>query len=191
MYFSPVLEIDVVDEVGPFLRQMNDRYKGFIKCNIGSLGYYMQKEIKREVRGGSPGGASFAQRRPHDIRAKLQKGSAARQWYGQMLRAVGYMYNEHSLFIGWTSKTAARYGAKQEEGFETPVTKSVRDRYKEAGVKLGNKKVIKTPARPFFEPMAAVLRPEIAPFMQRRLNEYVAGNVQYSKKARRKYKVYG
>ena len=94
--------------------------------------------------------------------------------------------------IGWTSRTAATYGRKQEEGYETPVTSAVRKRYREAGFKLSkNTKYLETPARPVFEPMAGVLQPQIAPYVQMKLYDYAEENVTYSKKARRKYKVYG
>jgi len=187
-----ILEIDVTDEVAPLLERMTAHNKSFLRSAAKSLGFFMQKEIKQEVKTGAPGGVSFAQRRPHKFRAALQGGSAARQWYGKMLRAIGYQYADGVVRIGWTSRTAATYGRKQEEGYETPVTSAVRKRYREAGFNLSkNTKYLETPARPVFEPMAGVLQPQIAPYMQMKLYDYAEENVTYSKKARRKYKVYG
>lgn len=186
------LEINVTDEIAPLLERMAAHNKGFLKSAAKSLGYFAQKEIKQEVRTGAPGGANFAERRPHKFRAALQGGSAARQWYGKMLRAIGYQYADGVVRIGWTSRTSAMYGRKQEEGYETPVTSAVRERYREAGFKIGNNtKYLITPARPVFEPMAGVLEPQIAPYIQQKLYDYAVENVEYSKKARRKYKVYG
>ena len=85
-----ILEIDVTDEVAPLLERMTAHNKSFLRSAAKSLGFFMQKEIKQEVKTGAPGGVSFAQRRPHKFRAALQGGSAARQWYGKMLRAIGY-----------------------------------------------------------------------------------------------------
>ena len=135
-----LLEINVTDEIAPLLERMAAHNKGFLKSAAKSLGYFAQKEIKEEVRTGAPGGANFAERRPHKFRAALQGGSAARQWYGKMLRAIGYQYADGVVRIGWTSRTAATYGRKQEEGFETEVTSAVRKRYREAGVALGKDK---------------------------------------------------
>ena len=185
-----LLEIDVTDEIAPLLERMTAHNRGFLKSAAKSLGYFMQKEIKQEVKTGAPGGANFVERRPHKFRAALQGGSAAKQWYGKMLRAIGYQYADGVVRIGWTSRTAATYGRKQEEGFETPVTSAVRER--KAGFSIGkNTKYLITPARPVFEPMAGVLEPQIAPYVQMKLYDYAEENVTYSKKARRKYKVYG
>ena len=72
------------------------------------------------------------------------------------------------------------------------MTSAVRERYRKAGFKIGNNtKYLVTPARPVFEPMAGVLEPQIAPYIQQRLYDYATENVEYSKKARKKYKVYG
>jgi hypothetical protein len=187
-----LLEITVTDEIAPLLERMAAHNKRFLKSAAKSLGYFMQKEIKEEVKTGSPGGANFVERRLHKIRAALQGGSAAKQWYGKMLRAIGYQYDDGVLRIGWTSRTAATYGRKQEEGFETKVTAAVRKRYQAAGLRIGrDKKYLITPERPFFEPMAGVLQPQIAPYVEQKLFDYVEENVAFSKKARRKYKVYG
>ena len=192
-----LLEINVTDEIAPLLERMAAHNNGFLISAAKSLGYFVQKEIKQEVKTGAPGGANFVERRPHKFRAALQGGSAARQWYGKMLRAIGYQYADGVVRIGWTSRTSATYGRKQEEGYETPVTSAVRERYRKAGFSIGKntKSTIISKgisaARPVFEPMAGVLQPQIAPYIQQKLYNYAVENVEYSKKARRKYKVYG
>ena len=187
-----LLEIDVTDEVGPLLERMTGRNSKFLRSVAKSLGYFMQKEIKQEVKTGAPGGANFVARRPYEFRKKLQGGSAARKWYGEMLRAIGYQYVDGVVRIGWTSRSSAMYGRMQEEGYETPVTPAVRKRYRQAGFGIRkDTKYLVTSARPVFEPMAGVLQPQIAPYVQMKLYDYTEENVTYSKKARRKYKVYG
>ena len=185
-----LIEIDVTDEIQPLLDYMAANSKKSIRSAAKSLGYYMQKEIKEGVKSGAPGGSVFVERRPFEVRSRL--GSAAKTWYGRMLRAIGYQYDDGLLRIGWTSRTAAMYGRKQEEGYITRVTTAVRERYRQANVPLGKKKTqIKLPARPIFEPMGEELQPQIAPYVQMKLNDYADQSVAFSKKARRKYKVYG
>ena len=186
------LEIDVTDEIMPLLQRMTGNYQKSLKSAAKSLGWFMQKEIKEGVRSGEPGGQIFVERRPYEVRAALGDGKAARAWYGRMIRAIGYQYDDGTLRIGWTSKTAARYGEKQEFGYDTKVTDEIRKRFERAGYPLRKStKVIHLPERPIFEPMKTELEPQIAPYVTEKLDQYNSENVAFSKKARKKYKVYG
>ena len=186
------IEIDVTDEIEPLLQRLAGNSKKSLKSAAKSLGYFMQGEIKQGVRSGAPGGEQFAERFPYKKRAKLQGGSAAKLWYGKMANAIGYQYDEGVLRIGWTSNTAAMYGKKQEEGYRTRITKAIRQKWHEADIKLSkNTAYLILPERPVFEPMSGKLQPQIAPYVQNKLNDYVEKDVVFSKKARRKYKVYG
>lgn len=188
---SEIISIDVTDEIAPFLERMAGHTNRSIQSAAKSLGWFLQREIKKGVKSGSPGGESFQARMPHALRAKLQGGSAARQWYGRMTRAIGYQYKDGVLRIGWTSKTSAMYGRKQEFGFRTKVTEAIRKKFAEAGIPLKKSKAyLDLPARNVFEPMSDELQPQIGPYMQERLNEYGHRNVEFAKKARRKYRVY-
>ena len=187
----PIIEIDVVDEIQPTLEGLSRNNKKAMRSAVKSLGWFLQRELKKGVESGSPGGDTFQERIPHEIRRKLQGGSAARKWYGKMRNAIGYQYEDGILRIGWVSKTAAMYGRKQEFGYKTPVTDEIRKKYAEAGVPLSqNTKYLYLPARNVFDPMAGELHPQIAPYVQEKLNEYATQTVEFSKKARRKYKVY-
>ena len=186
-----LIEIDVTDEIEPLLERMAQNNEKSLRSAAKSLGYFMQKKIKQGVRSGAPGGEQFAERFPYQKRAKLQGGSAAKQWYGRMVNAIGYQYDNGVLRIGWTSRTASMYGKKQEEGYKTRITKAIRQKWHEADIKLSkNTTYLILPERPVFEPMAEELQPEIAPYVQEKLNEYATENVAFAKKARRKYKVY-
>lgn len=186
-----LVEIDVTDEIGPLLEHMSANYKKSLKSMAKSLGWFMQKEIKAGIASGAPGGSVFTERRPYEIRAALGGGSAAKRWYGRMAKAIGYQYDNGVLRIGWTSKTSAAYGRKQEFGYKTKVTDEIRKKFGEAGFPLlKSTEYIVLPDRPFFEPMAGILKPDIAPYVQKKINDYASGSVAYSKKARRKYKVY-
>ncbi len=185
------IEIDVTDEIGPLFERLAANHKRSLKSIAKSLGWFLQKEIKKGVRSGSPAGSTFTERRPYGVRAALGGGSAAKQWYGRMTQAIGYQYDNGVLRIGWTSRTSAAYGRKQEFGFKTRVTNEIRKKFREAGFPLSkDTEYIVLPDRPFFEPMAGKLEPDIAPYVQNKLNERISENVMYSKKARRKYKVY-
>ena len=187
----PIIEIDVTDEIQPTLEGLAGNNKKAMRSAVKSLGWFLQKRIKKGVESGSPGGDAFQERIPHEIRRKLQGGSAAKKWYGQMRNAIGYQYEDGVLRIGWTSKTAAMYGRKQEFGYRTTVTDEIRRKYAEVGVPLSkNTKYLYLPARNVFDPMSEELQPEIAPYVQQKLNEYTDKTVAFAKKARRKYKVY-
>ena len=186
------VEIDVTDEIEPLLGRMSTHNKRAMASAAKSLGYFMQAEIKEGIDSGSPGGATFTERIPHEIRKALQEGSAAKKWYGKMKNAIGYQYKDGTLSIGWTSRTSAMYGRKQEFGYKTLVTDAIRARYARANVKLSqNKKYIYLPKRNVFDPMSQELQPKVSPYVQDKLNHYQEENVEFSKKARRKYKVYG
>ena len=185
-------EIDVTDEIEPLLERMTTQNQRALASAAKSLGYFMQKEIKEGIDRGSPGGATFKERIPYEIRKALQDGSAAKKWYGKMKNAIGYQYKDGALSIGWTSRTSAMYGRKQEFGYKTPVTDAIRARYARAKVKLSpNTKYLVLPQRNVFDPMSDELQPQISPDVQEKINKYQAENVEFSRKARRKYKVYG
>lgn len=186
---NPILEIDVTDEIQPLLERMAGGSQKALKSAAKSLGWYMQREIKQGVKSGAPGGAVFQERRPYEVRSAL--GNAGKYWYGRMIHAIGYQYSNGVLRIGWTSNTAAIYGRKQEYGSVTKVTEAIRKKFAVAGYPLRrNKTEIILPERPVFEPMAGELYPQIAPYVQQKLNEYASGDVAFAKKSRRKYKVY-
>lgn len=186
-----LIVIDITDEIGPLLERMAAHTKPFIGRAAKSLGYMMQKEIKEGIKSGAPGGDRFESRIAHKVRAAVQGGKAARTWYGRMRQAIGYQYEDGTLKIGWTSRTAAAYGEKQEFGYRTEVTKAIRKRWGEAGYPLTkDKKTMDLPERPIFEPMAGELGPKIGPFFEEKIRSYVEESVTFSKKARRKYKVY-
>lgn len=189
---NAIFEIDVTDEIQPFLQRMAAQNKKSLKSAAKSLGWFLQKEIKEGVRSGSPGGETFTERRPFEVRKALGGGSAAKNWYGRMIRAIGYQYDEGILRVGWTSKTSAMYGRKQEFGYKTLVTDAIRKKFGEAGYPLRpSTRFITLPERNVFDPMSEELQPQIAPYVQEKLNNYVTQDVAFAKKARRKYKVYG
>ncbi len=186
-----MIEISVTDEIEPFLARTLKHNEAYLRHVSKSLGYFIQKRVKEGMISGSPGGESFAERIPWSVRQAVQGGNAARSWYGKMRNAVVYQYENGVVRVGWGSVTAASYGEKQESGYATAVTGAVRAKWAKAGRPLKRDTTeLETPARPVFEPMANLLYPEFVPYIEEKLKSYMQENVSYSKKSRRKYKVY-
>lgn len=185
-----MVEIIVSDEIGPMLERTLAHNKDYQRKMLKSFGYVTQKKIKEEVVKGAPGGEQFKERIPYKVR-KAVGGSAAKKWYGKMRKAIGYAYRDNGVDIGWTSRTAAKYGEIQEHGKTYNVTESVRNRWEAAGYPLsGSTTELHVPQRPIFEPMASVVQEDIKPFAEQKMREYMEENVIFAKRSRRKYRVY-
>ncbi len=186
-----MIEIDVSDELTPLTQYMLNNNKKTLARMTKSVGYFTQKEIKKGVRTGSPNGETWRSRIPWNIRRAVQDGHAPTSWYGQMKNAIGYQYENYAVKIGWTSRTSASYGRKQESGYKTLITGLVREKWAKAGYPLSHHKdYLITPPRPIFEPMMRAIEPQIAPYIENKLNDYINNSVTFSKRSRRKYKVY-
>ncbi len=217
-----LIEISVADELTPAFKRMLAHNKSYLRHVSKSLGWYIQKQIKENVRKGALLGSEEGWQEKWFTngnippRKELQHGKASTYLYGQMLRAIGYQYlpDSVSTVIGWTSKSSAAYGRRNEEGYAETVSRSIRKRFIEAYnaeiAKYGDeavngmrdydkyiypltksKKKLETPARPIFQPMFRRLNPKFAPYIERKVNEYMTENVEFGKKNKRVYKVYG
>lgn len=215
-----LIEISVADELSPTIKRMLGHNKAYLRHVTKSLAWYIQKEIKQNVRKGALVGSTEGWTKQWFTkgniapRKELQGGKASQYLYGQMLRAIGYQYMPDSLSvaIGWTSKTSAMYGRLNEEGGQQEVTSAIRKKYYEAymkevreyGAKAVNmhddkrfiyplrkdKKTLEVPARPIFAPMFQEMQSEFAPYIERKIDEYMKENVEFGKKNKRTYKVY-
>lgn len=185
-----IVEINVVDEISPMLQHWIERNPKYFRSLGKSIGWWYQREIKTEVREGHAGNVTYPQRWALKDRRKLNP-KAPIKWYGRMLRAVGYQYDNGVVKIGWTSSTSARYGNLQEFGYNKVVTERMRKYFRSKGIGISdNTKQLNIPDRPIFEPMADDLFNQIAPYAEEKIKEYMQGNVEFGKKNRRKYKVY-
>lgn len=188
-----MIEIDVSDEINPAIQQALNSKSSFLRKITKSLGYMFQKETKKGVKSGAPNGERYPKRVPYKLRKALDE-HAQEGWYGALQRAIGYEYlGNGSVAIGWTSATASRYGHLQEQGYSRNITSLMRKKWASAGYPLAfNKKVLKTPARPVFEPMSQKIKPMIVPYLEEKVSRYIEGNVEWGKKKneRRVYKVY-
>lgn len=214
-----LIEISVSDELTPAFKRMLANNKNYLKSVSKSLGYYIQKEIKEGVRKGvlyhTDDGWNQIWFTEGNIQPRRElQGHASRYLYGQMIRAVGYQYMPDSIstVIGWTSKSSAEYGRRNELGGRQPVTESIRrifyNAYDAELERYGSivegrdydkyiyplskkKKELITPARPIFEPMMTRIHDDFAPYIERKVQSYIEGNVKFGKKNKRVYKVYG
>ena len=93
------------------------------------------------------------------MRAKgLAWGMGGGKWPagGKLAQAIGYEHRPKSMRadVGWLSKSAARIGARFQEGDKTQVTKKVRGLFFVAGIRLAKKEgdTIVNPPRPVMLP---------------------------------------
>lgn len=186
------IHIEVTDELSPAIEYAiahNAKYKRHV---LKAIGYEMRKRIKEGVKSGAPNGCQFKEKFPYEYRKALQGGYATmpHNWYGKMKNALRYEYADGGVNLGWGSRTSATYGRKQEEGFKITVTPRVMQKFREAKVPLGeHTKFLHVPPRPFWEPMIQELKPEIVPFIEKRIQEYINGTVEIGKRRRRRYRV--
>lgn len=188
-----MIEIDVSDEITPFIQRALEHNESYMRHITKSLGYMYQKETKDTIKFGAPNGEAYPKRIPYKIRKALDD-RASRVWYGRLRSAIGYEYlGNGSVAIGWTSYTASKYGHLQERGFTRNITPAMRGKWASAGYPLpASKTELNIPARPVFEPMSRQIRPKIVPYVEEKLINYMNENVVYGKKKneRRVYKVY-
>lgn len=188
-----MIEIDVSDEITPFLQRALSHNETYMRHITKSLGYMYQKETKKTIQYGAPNGETYPARVPYKLRKALND-QASRVWYGRLRQAIGYEYlGNGSVAIGWTSPTASRYGHLQEQGYTRNITPIMRRKWASAGYPLSpNKTELRTPARPVFEPMSKQIRPKIVPYVEDKIIRYMNENIAYGKKKneRRVYKVY-
>lgn len=182
---------EINDEMSPVIQQLLANNKTTLRRATKSVGWWLQDTAKKETKQGAPGGLSFKARTPHKrVRQPLGGGHAPTSWYGKMRYAMGYEYNNGVLNVGWVSHSSARYAEIQEYGAMREVTEKVRKKYFAAGVPI-NKKEIKIPARPIFEPLAHEMFPKISSYVEEKVTEYMTKDVEYGKKkSKREYKVY-
>lgn len=95
---------------------------------------------------------------------------------GKLAQAIGYKHERKSMRadVGWLSKSAARIGAKFQEGDRTTVTKKVRGLFFVAGIRLSGKQTIVNPPRPVMLPFFQNRSRWILDQVTKRLGQYVS-----------------
>jgi len=96
--------------------------------------------------------------------------------FGELVRAIGYKHEpeKQRVRIGWLSKAAARRGAELQKGFETAVTPKMRRFWWAADAPLAKEtRILRTPARPLFEPMFRAKEREIHERIENRIRMYL------------------
>jgi hypothetical protein len=190
----------IIDSATPFLKGMAETKPEWMRRAQKSLGYMMQQEIKKGIRSGSPGGKKYKPPMPPEKRQMLERmlGGDGKKNYpilGRLVNAVGYQYKpaEISITVGWLSASAVNIGTKQEKGFERSLTDNMRYAFWAAGVPISrNHDILRIPARPTFDPMAAYLEPKITPHLEEKITSYADGfNPPPTTNRKRKYRVYG
>ena len=188
MYFKITLEDNITPQIKRWL-QDNPR---IIRSVLKSTGYMVQKQLKKDIRGDFPG-QNWKERWPLAERQKLVK-TAPEEWYGKLRNALGYAYNasNNSVSVGWTSRTAAYEGNRQEFGYTKLVTPGMRRDFHRKGIHLRpTTETLTTPARPFVEESYMLIAPAIPGYVRQRVQEYMENGGFDKKKGKgRKYTVY-
>jgi len=95
---------------------------------------------------------------------------------GKLAQAIGYQHTRKSMRadVGWLSKSAARIGARFQEGDRTEVTKKVRGLFFAAGIRLSGKQTIVNPPRPVMLPFFQNRSRWILDQVTKRLDQYIS-----------------
>ena len=190
-----MIEISIQNGISKYLQSLIRNSPDFVRGCSKSMGYFVQREIKSELRkGGGDFKSSWPKRIPWRVRNDLRPG-APQRWYGRLINAIGYQYVSGGLVkVGWTSAASAKYGRIQEEGATYPVTAWVRKRWGKAGHPLrGGTTHLKVPARPFFEPIMNKLEPKLPAYVTAKAQEFLDNGGSFRKKTGkgRKDQVFG
>lgn len=190
-----MITVSINDGITPTIANYLRNNPNMLHSLSKSVGWYVQKNIKGLVKNGTPLTSQWPKRSPYEkVRRKLDY-MAPKIWMGRLKRAIGYSYRyqDGSVNIGWTSSTGAKYGRIHEFGEERQVTSSMAGFFARAGVPLNpNKKFIRIPARPLFEPAMDIINPKIGSFIESRVNEYMKNGGFTRKEGKsRRYRVWG
>lgn len=188
--------IVVIDNVSGWLRSTIDNAPNWKRKALKSTGWFMQKQIKAGIRSGAPGGQQYAKTMPNNVRRDIERafGHETKSRYpvlGKQAQAVGYQYNTNdSVETGWLSASAAMIGSVAESGGTRTVTEKMKTVFATAGHPIGKKSVIVIPERPTFGPMYRVLNPQIQPYMEKKIFDYVEKGDPGASNSTRKYVVF-
>ncbi len=193
--------IKIIDAATPWIQGMIAGAPDWQRKAMKSAGWMMQQEIKRGIRSGAPGGRRYAagvgskMRREIDeimsLRRQSREPKSRYNLLGKLPNAVVYQYKDGQVVVGWASKSAVRIGTWMEKGVDQPVTPPMRRMLLSAGVFLNEDTTrIVIPPRPTYDPMAQVLEPKVAPWIEQKLIEYAESGAPIAKSGGRKYKVF-
>ena len=190
-----MIEINIQNGISQYLQSLMRNSPDFVRGCSKSMGYFVQREIKKSLRKGSSDfKAAWPKRIPWKVRKDLS-ASAPQRWYGRLVNAIGYQYTSGGLVkIGWTSASSAQYGRIQEEGIVRTVTPWMRKKWGKAGHPLkGDTTQLRVPARPFYEPIMNKLEPKLPEYVAAKAQEFLNNGGSFKKTAGkgRKYRVFG
>ena len=148
---------------------------------LGSLGFWIRNELKGGVDKGGPTGLDWpdlsrvqSYRILDDAKGGKQRAPATHP-FSTLNRALAYKLNKDSMsvHIGWLSKSAARYGARLQAGFDTPITEKMRRFFYAADFGLIKTGSIRTPGRPLMLPVFEHVEAQIPQRIEAKIAEYL------------------
>lgn len=182
----------------PELMRLAKEYPAFYQRALKSLGWMGQKEIKKGIASGAPGGKAYPNKIPPARRRVIDHifGRERRGGYpvlGKLRQAVGYdkrYIKEGTVIIGWLSKTAVEIGTKMEKGITYPVSKKMRGKFYHGGLFVRKPQIV-IPARPTFTPMKSVIEKEAVAYLTKKMHEYINNpSKRGNARSKRRYRVY-
>ena len=168
------------DTAQPWLAMLARGFPTELTKALASIGFWIRGELKNAVNQGGPAGQNWPELSRVQTYRTLDdlKGSnrnPATHPFSTLGRAIGYRQVTQSMYvaIGWLSKSAARYGAKLQAGFETPITPTMRRMFFAAGVGLVKTGSITTPARPLMSPVFQQIQDQIPGRIESKIADYL------------------
>ena len=188
------MDVELRDDASDLLKWMLATQPDWTRIILKSVGWMVQKEIKKGIHSGSPGGQNYPGRVDSSKRNELGElgNKSDFPWLGGLSKAVGYSYQDGKVVIGWTSNTAVWWGSRIEAGQTYEVTDKMRRWFFAHGVPISKETTsITIPARKTYGPEFAVVEPLIAPYSDQTIAEYLANGPPVSGSNTRKYRVFG
>ena len=173
-----MLKVSVEDGLSPFFKALIESRPDFMAKAMKSLGYNFMRATREGIRSGSPNGLPWQQRSQKKLRKDIGD-YAPNAWFGRLPNALGYEYQDPGrVKIGWRSHTSDREATNLETGQTRNVNAATRVRWgrRDHPLKWDTSQIV-LPKRPVFEPMWKKLQPEIPPFIESKLTDYLSGSM--------------
>ena len=191
------VSVEYDDSAAPWLEGALRNWPQYDKRALKSVGWMLSKEMKAGIKSGAPGGKAYQAlsglRKVKSYEEHVLKRRKPGTFLGKMARAIGYEYRETdgSLYVGWLSKSAARFGTMLQGGQKETVSPKMRAFFAASGVFLKKStSAIELPARPTIEPLRVQLTPQIGPYYVEKIGSYLDKEITKTTGPRRHYRVW-
>lgn len=186
-----MMQFDIYNNASLGMQGLIEAFPDFTRKAIKASGFWAMQQVQQGIASGAPGGQSYADFYPQPLRKSLDQVLTAAKYsngrgrgknnyppMGRLKQAVKYRYMNNSargmaVAVGWLSKSSQFLGAKQQEGYQRPVTDAVRRAFDASYAKLGlemrlrkSTKTLQIPARQTMGPMQRVVEAGVGPLFE-------------------------